>query len=252
MTETEYREELDSLAAAYERAARCIAGWKSFKSGKTKIRPTTRILFHFRPGDLLVKDTLLLLKKVAVPKSAGTMSKSRFKTIAGMIKGILGQLEPFITVPVVKGELNVESVRQLFDLTHQRLTEEMDERVGEDCLAVPVNSGDNRAYNKAMKMLAHRLSQVIINDPKVKDVCSFPQARDYIISCKRGDLYIKQCSALQDAMTSFRWKPQSLLTYCKGGGVTDKKTNDKRQIKISKKSRRVSRDLKGAWHDAVP
>lgn len=252
MTETEYREALDSLEAAYERAARCIAGWQAFISGKIKVRPTTRILFHFRPGDLLVKDTLSLLKKVADSKSTDAVSKSRVRTIAGMIKGILGRLGPFITVPVVRGTLNVESVRQLFELTHQRLVEEMDESAGKDDLTVPVNSGDNRAYNKAMKMLAHRLSQVIINNPKVKDVCNFPQARDYIISCKRGDLYFKQCLALQDAMTSFQWKPQSLLTFCKGGGVTDKKTNDKRQTKISKKKRCVRRDLKGAWHDAVP
>lgn len=252
MTEIEYRDELDSLKAAYDRAARCITGWQSFKSGRTKVRPTTRILFHFRPGDLLVKDTLALLKKVSTPESAAAMSKSRVKTIAGLIKGILGKLEPFITVPVAKGVMNVESVRQLFDLTHRRLTEEMSESAGWDDLMVPVNAGDNRAYNKAMKMLAHRLSQVIINNPKVKEVCNFPQARDYIISCKRGELYFKQCSALQDAMTSFRWKPQSLLIFCKGGGVTDKKINDNRQTKISKKNRRVRSDLKGAWHDAVP
>lgn len=83
-------------------------------------------------------------------------------------------------------------------------------------------------------------------------ICNYTQARDYIINCCRAKMYYEQCKIIQKAMEAYGWKPQSLLTFCKGGSTYDKKINDKRQTKVCKKKRLVSRGLKGAWHDAVP
>ena len=247
MTDAEFKQELETLEDSFDRVKRVAAEWHAFIAGKTNSRPTVTLAYLFRPGSIVVKDTVALLGKVSADKEA----KDMFKSIFALIKPCVGCLGEFITAPAVKSSCAVEDVKGLFDLIHSRLLEEMPDSSGKDGLDIPQNTGDHKAYRIEIKQLAHRLSETLISSPKFPLIGKYPQARDYIIHCAKGEMYYKQCKAILDAKEAYGWSATSLLTFCKGGSTYDKKTNDTRQTKVSKKKRRVMRDLKGAWHDGV-
>ena len=248
MTDSEFKRELETLNDSFNRVRRIAAEWHAFIAGRTNSRPTVTLAYLFRPGSIVVKDSVALVGKVLTGKEA----KDRIKSIYALIKPCVECLDEFITVPTVKSSCAVEDVKGLFELLHARLLEEMPDSPGKDGLDIPQNTGDHRVYKIEIKKLAHRLAQELISSPKFPLICKNPQARDYIVNCSRGKIYFKECKVIQDAMEAYGWSLASLLTFCKGGSTYDKKTNDKRQTKISKKKRRIRRDLKGAWHDAVP
>lgn len=248
MNDSEYQIAIEALKRSYARAQRRIAEWLRYTSGEESRQPTTRLSYIFRPQGLLVQDTLGLIAKV----NSGEGVKVRSKAIYALIKSTVSELGQFITVPVIKPSSDIAVVRGLFDLIYKRLTEEMSDSQDGSELTVPQNTGDHTEYKVGIKKLAHRLCGVLISSSKFPLISKYPQARDYIVHCTRGQQYYTQCKAIQDAMEAYGWKSQSLLTFCKGGSTYDTKTNDARQTKVSKKKRRVSKDLKGAWHDAVP
>lgn len=248
MTDAEFKQELETLNDSFNRVKRVVAEWHAYITGNCNLRPTVTLAYLFRPGSIVVKDTVALIGKV----SADNEAKARIKAIYALIKPCVACLGEFITVPVIKSSCADGDVRGLFDLIHNRLVEEMPDSPDKGGLDIPQNTGDHKAYKIEIKKLAHRLSETLISSQKFPLICKYPQARDYINHCTKGDMYYKQCKAIQDAKEAYGWSATSLLTYCKGGSTYDKKANDKRQTKISKKKRCVRRDLKGAWHDAVP
>lgn len=252
MTEAEYKDEFKTLVGTFDWASRKIGEWHKYANGETTIRPTTELRYLFRPGSILVKDTLKLVSYLAKAGVAKNEAKKRLTAIVGLIRPIVTALDGFITVPTVRITADVDDVRRLFSLIHERLKDGMTDGTGGVDLTVPEYTGDNKAHKKAMKDLMHRLSQVMIGDKKLPAVRKFTQVRNYIISCTREDRYYTQCKAIQDAIKVYEWKPSSLVTYCKQGSVEVKKTNDKRQAKINKRKRLVDKSLDGAWHDGVP
>lgn len=252
MIESEYIAEIESLKGSYERAKRCIADWERYKNGLKNIRPRTSIAYHFRPGALLVTDTLRLLGLIYKDRDQINTRKSGVNGVVALIKDVLGCLKTFAEVPSAQSNMTVAEAKKLFEQTYQSLTEAKDESVGEVSLVIPTCGKDKAVYREDVKKLAHNLAQVLMESSKLHDVTNYRQARDYIIGCVRGRAYHKYCKVIQDAMESFGWSTTSLLTFCKGGSIYDQKTNDERQAKISKKKRLVTRDLVGAWHDAVP
>lgn len=251
MTDVEFKERFDSLGESCGRATRCISEWHKFVAGKVKSRPTTVLRHLFRPGSIIVKDVLYLITKSCADKTEKNKVKGRIKAIFDLIKPVVSSLEGFITVPTVRVTTDVEVVRGLFSLIHDRLVEEVVDGASETDLKIPQNTGDHKSYKIEIKKLAHRLAEAMRTNPKLPTICQYPQARNYIIGCTRGKLYFTQCKVIQEAMEAYGWSAESMLTYCKGGSTYDKKTNDKRQTKISKKKRRVTKDLKGAWPDGV-
>lgn len=247
MTDAEFKRELETLNDSFNRVRRISAEWHAFINGKGKARPTTELAYLFRSGSIVVKDTVALIAKVAVDKDA----KNRVRMIYSHVKSCVGSLDEFIMVPTVRITADVDVVRRLFSLIYERLKDGMVDAIGGVDLKVPEYGGDNKAHNKAMKDLMHRLSQVMIGDKKLPAVRKYTHARDYINGCSREGRYYTQCKAIQDAIKIYEWKPSSQLTYCKQGSIEVKKTNDKRQAKINKRKRLFARDIKDAWHDGL-
>ena len=141
MTDAEFKRELETLNDSFNRVRRISAEWHAFINGKGKARPTTELAYLFRSGSIVVKDTVALIAKVAVDKDA----KNRVRMIYSHVKSCVGSLDEFIMVPTVRITADVDVVRRLFSLIHERLKDGMVDAIGGVDLKVPEYGGDNKA-----------------------------------------------------------------------------------------------------------
>jgi len=93
----------------------------------------------------------------------------------------------------------------------------------------PDDTSDKHGRRESPKKYCHVLSLKLIDCAKLPDVVGYSSARDYILTCKGWSSYYAACCKVRSAMEDYNWKATSLLTYCKGGGLSKPKKNYNRQ-----------------------